>query len=81
MTAPSGNAQQSVLRAALGESGLSEQDITGVECHGTGTAIGDAIEVGALLKVICQSKSETPLLLGTVKSNVAHTESASGVVG
>lgn len=51
------------------------------ECHGTGTALGDPLEVGALRTVMCKPKRKTPLLLGTVKTNVAHTESASGVVG
>eukprot|EP00746_Dinoflagellata_sp_MGD_P156676 gnl/MRDRNA2_/MRDRNA2_85929_c0_seq1.p1 gnl/MRDRNA2_/MRDRNA2_85929_c0~~gnl/MRDRNA2_/MRDRNA2_85929_c0_seq1.p1 ORF type:complete len:1316 (+),score=152.61 gnl/MRDRNA2_/MRDRNA2_85929_c0_seq1:4411-8358(+) len=81
LTAPSGNSQQTVLRAALSDSGLVEQDITVVECHGTGTSLGDPIEVGALRRVFGRSETAAPLLLGTVKTNVAHTEGASGMVG
>lgn len=81
LTSPSGKAQQAVLRGALGDSGLSEEDISSVECHGTGTALGDPMEVAALRDVMYRSKRTTPLILGTVKTNVAHTESASGVVG
>merc|ERR1719375_796326 len=81
LTAPSGNAQQTCLRAALRYSGSPEEEIAFIECHGTGTALGDPIEVGALRTVLRQTKREVPLLLGTVKTNVAHTEGASGVVG
>jgi len=81
LTAPSGNAQQTVLRSALSASGCSSEEIALVECHGTGTALGDALEVGALRTVMNKSDTAKPLLLGTVKTNVAHTEGASGAVG
>jgi len=81
LTSPSGKAQRAVLMSSLRHSRLSEHEIDLVECHGTGTALGDAIEVGALLDLICHPKRTAPLLLGTIKTNVSHTESSSGSVG
>jgi acyl transferase domain-containing protein len=81
LTAPSGNAQQAVLRDSLAESGVSERDIAVIECHGTGTALGDAIEYGALTNVIGKSQRAAAVIIGTVKTNLAHTESASGMAG
>jgi acyl transferase domain-containing protein len=51
------------------------------ECHGTGTALGDPIEVGALTEVIDSSNFVPPRILGTLKTNWAHTESSAGIVG
>lgn len=81
LTTPSGNAQQILLRTALRQSGVEEEEVTLVECHGTGTALGDPIELGALRAVLDKAERAVPLLFGTVKTNVAHTERASGVVG
>ncbi|WP_437952505.1 SDR family NAD(P)-dependent oxidoreductase [Sorangium sp. So ce296] len=82
ITAPNGTSQQKVLRAALGDAGLAPADVDVVECHGTGTALGDPIEVQALAAVYGEGRAaERPLLLGAVKSNIGHLEAASGLAG
>ncbi|SEB30116.1 Acyl transferase domain-containing protein [Amycolatopsis tolypomycina] len=80
LTAPNGPAQQRVIRKALASAGLSPSDVDTVEGHGTGTVLGDPIEVQALLATYGQDR-ERPLLLGSVKSVVGHTQAASGVAG
>jgi acyl transferase domain-containing protein/acyl carrier protein len=80
LTAPSGPAQQRVIRAALATAGLGPSDVDAVEAHGTGTALGDPIEATALLATYGQDR-DRPLWLGSVKSNVGHTQGASGVTG
>ncbi|CAJ1498972.1 beta-ketoacyl synthase N-terminal-like domain-containing protein [[Mycobacterium] kokjensenii] len=80
-TVPSGPAQQKVVRAALASARLSPGDIDYVEAHGTGTALGDPIELDALSAVFGDRGSSAPLVLGSVKTNLGHLESASGVAG
>ncbi|WP_261286232.1 type I polyketide synthase, partial [Serratia ficaria] len=80
MTAPNGGAQEAVITRALAEAGLRGQDVDYIECHGTGTPLGDPIEVGALKKVLGRHRSK-PVVLGSVKTNIGHLEGAAGVIG
>ena len=57
-------------------------DVSLVEAHGTGTSLGDPIELNALASVYCRGRSsDTPLVVGSVKTNIGHLESAAGVAG
>ncbi|WP_374118657.1 SDR family NAD(P)-dependent oxidoreductase, partial [Streptomyces sp. 8L] len=80
LTAPNGPSQERVIRQALANAGLTTADVDAVEGHGTGTRLGDPIEVGALLATYGQDR-ERPLLLGSLKSNIGHTQAAAGVGG
>ncbi|WP_103355950.1 type I polyketide synthase [Amycolatopsis sp. CA-128772] len=80
LTAPNGPSQQRVIRAALANAGLAPSDVDVVEAHGTGTTLGDPIEAQAVLATYGQDR-ETPLWLGSVKSNIGHTQAAAGVAG
>ncbi|WSE26425.1 SDR family NAD(P)-dependent oxidoreductase [Amycolatopsis rhabdoformis] len=80
MTAPNGPAQQRVIRQALANARVTPAEIDVVEAHGTATKLGDPIEAQALLATYGQDREE-PLWLGSIKSNVGHTQAASGVAG
>ena len=79
LTVPSGPAQQELIRRALRGSGLKPSDVTYIEAHGTGTPVGDPIEIGALGNVF--GERTEPLLVGSVKTNTGHLEWAAGVCG
>jgi len=79
-TAPSGLAQQQVIRKALADAGLTPADIRYVEAHGTGTPLGDPVEVSGISGVYCDGRTPgNPLLLGSVKANIGHLEGAAGM--
>ena len=80
LTAPNRQSQQRVLRAALADARLEPSDVDVVEAHGTGTTLGDPIEAQALLATYGQRR-DRPLWLGSLKSNIAHTQAASGLAG
>lgn len=82
LTAPNGLAQQALVRQALNEAGIHPSEVEYIEAHGTGTALGDPIELEALGKVLGESRdSARPFLVGSVKTNIGHLESAAGVAG
>jgi acyl transferase domain-containing protein/thioesterase domain-containing protein/acyl carrier protein len=78
ITVPSKQAQEELIRQACIQAGLAPSQVAYVEAHGTGTPIGDPIEAAALSAALCGSR-KTPCLIGSVKTNVGHLESASGV--
>ncbi|MFE0175587.1 type I polyketide synthase, partial [Streptomyces sp. NPDC059002] len=82
LAAPNGPSQERVIRQALANAGLSASDVDAVEAHGTGTKLGDPIEAQALLATYGQEHTaEQPLWLGSLKSNIGHTQQAAGVGG
>ncbi|MFF2120290.1 SDR family NAD(P)-dependent oxidoreductase [Kitasatospora sp. NPDC058184] len=80
LTAPNGPAQERVIREALAAAGLAPAEVDAVEAHGTGTRLGDPIEANALLATYGQGR-ELPLHLGSLKSNIGHSQAAAGVGG
>ena len=82
LTAPNRQAQQALVEAALADAGVRPDEIDYVECHGTGTALGDPIEISALHSVFAGAcRFGRPLHLGAVKANIGHAETAAGMVG
>ncbi|WP_264349520.1 type I polyketide synthase [Streptomyces milbemycinicus] len=82
LSAPNGPSQQRVIRQALANAGLATVEVDAVEAHGTGTTLGDPIEAEALLATYGQERPEDrPLWLGSIKSNIGHTQGAAGVAG
>jgi acyl transferase domain-containing protein/acyl-CoA synthetase (AMP-forming)/AMP-acid ligase II/pimeloyl-ACP methyl ester carboxylesterase len=82
LTAPNGRAQQTVIRQALANAGISSQDINYIEAHGTGTKLGDPIEVNSLKAVLMENrKADNICYLSSVKTNIGHLEAAAGIAG
>jgi len=79
LTAPNGPAQQAVIKKSMRFAGINPNTVSIAECHGTGTALGDPIEVGALMAVMHERK--VPILKTSAKSNVAHLEAGAGIAG
>ncbi|MGC9524442.1 MAG: beta-ketoacyl synthase N-terminal-like domain-containing protein [Limnospira sp.] len=82
LTVPNGPAQQAVIRQALENARIQPQQVSYIEAHGTGTALGDPIEVGALNAVYGAGRSDRdPLIIASVKTNIGHLEAAAGMAG
>ncbi|MBS1799660.1 MAG: methyltransferase [Acidobacteria bacterium] len=82
ITAPNGPAQEMVMQAALSDAGLSPAAVSYIEAHGTGTPLGDPMEVQAIGAVYAAERdAASPLHIGSVKTNLGHTEAAAGLTG
>ncbi|MFI4954277.1 MAG: beta-ketoacyl synthase N-terminal-like domain-containing protein, partial [Gammaproteobacteria bacterium] len=85
LTVPNGPAQEAVIKQALHQARLMPDDIDYIEAHGTGTALGDPIEINALYQVFGANQNSNkrmqPLMIGTVKTNIGHLEAAAGIAG
>lgn len=82
LTVPNGIAQERVMTDALQRAGVMPSEVDYVEAHGTGTEVGDPIEIQATGSVYSQGRdADQPLLIGSVKTNIGHTEAAAGIAG
>ena len=82
ITVPNGESQKKLLRKTLGRARIASSDVQYAEAHGTGTAVGDPIEVNALGAILGDRDSAlTRCVIGSVKSNIGHSEAAAGVAG
>ena len=79
-TVPNEQAQEALIKKAMKKANVAPVDVDYIEAHGTGTPLGDPIEVEAIGETYGQNRTE-PLLLGTVKSNIGHLEAAAGIAG
>ena len=81
-TVPNGRAQEALIRRALANASVQPADIDYLEAHGTGTALGDPVEVQAAARALSAGRAaDRPLVLGSVKTNIGHTEAAAGIAG
>lgn len=82
LTVPNAQAQQAVIREALANARVEPEQVSYVEVHGTGTSLGDPIELRALASALGQGRTgDEPLIVGSVKTNIGHLEAAAGVAG
>ena len=82
LTVPNGPAQEMLIRQALAEASVTPESVGYLETHGTGTALGDPIEIQAIANTLCAGRrTAAPLLIGSVKTNIGHLEAAAGVAG
>lgn len=82
LTVPSGPAQQAVIKQALANAKIEANAVGYIEAHGTGTPLGDPIEIGALGQVFGTGRQHSqPLIIGSVKTNIGHLEGAAGIAG
>ncbi|MET7934865.1 beta-ketoacyl synthase N-terminal-like domain-containing protein [Streptomyces sp. NPDC005322] len=82
LTVPSAQAQQEVIADALERAGLTGADMSYIEAHGTGTRLGDGVELAALGRALGAGRpADAPLLVGSVKTNIGHLEAAAGIAG
>jgi hypothetical protein len=81
LTAPNGPAQEACISKAMKEAKMTPPESTAWECHGTGTSLGDPIEVGAIRKVQIKFDRYSPLQIGTAKSNTGHLEGGAAMAG
>jgi acyl transferase domain-containing protein len=77
---PNGLSQEALIRSVYAKTALNPLDTSYVECHGTGTQAGDTTEAGAISRVFSPGR-QTPLAIGSVKTNIEHLEGASGLAG
>jgi len=81
ITVPNGRAQSDLIKQVYAKAGLDPADCGFSECHGTGTKVGDPIEVAGIHEALGAGRGpRNPLFIGSVKSNVGHLEGASGIV-
>ncbi|CAG8364717.1 unnamed protein product [Penicillium salamii] len=82
ITMPNGASQEALIRSVYQKTGLDPLETSYVECHGTGTQAGDTTETGALRRVFCSDRQlSSPLVIGSIKTNIGHLEGASGLAG
>jgi len=81
LSAPNGPAQEKCINSVLKECALTPTEVDCFECHGTGTSLGDPIEVGAFKKVMSYTPREAPMVITSSKSNIAHGEGGAGLAG
>ncbi|HEX3376143.1 MAG TPA: type I polyketide synthase [Candidatus Acidoferrales bacterium] len=81
LIAPSREGQEDMLRTALRNAGVAPQEVAYIEAHGTGTLAGDPVEIAAISSVIANGLRTEPCMVGSVKTNFGHTESAAGIAG
>ena len=82
LTVPNPQAQEFLYRTALRNARVTPCEVSYVEAHGTGTALGDPVELRGLADAFCEGRTRSqPLVIGSVKTNIGHTDSAAGIAG